>query len=71
MIAGKGIAIQGLSSNALHRLVVPLPPLAEQKRIVAKLEELLPLCERLRCFFELSCGNRYIVCSINSILFLF
>ena len=48
MINGKGIAIQGLSANALHSLIVPLPPLAEQKRIVAKLEELLPLCERLK-----------------------
>lgn len=28
--------------------VMPLPPLAEQKRIVAKLEEILPLCERLK-----------------------
>ena len=27
---------------------IPLPPLAEQKRIVAKLEQLLPLCERLK-----------------------
>ena len=27
--------------------MIPLPPLAEQKRIVAKLEEILPLCERL------------------------
>lgn len=26
----------------------PLPPLAEQNRIVAKLEEILPLCERLK-----------------------
>lgn len=48
LINGKGIAIQGLSANALHSLIVPLPPLAEQKRIVAKLEQLLPLCERLK-----------------------
>ena len=46
LIAGKGIGIQGLSSNVLHALKVPLPPLAEQKRIVAKIEELLPLIDR-------------------------
>lgn len=47
-INGVGIGLQGLSSKRLHSLVVPLPPLAEQKRIVQKLEEILPLCERLK-----------------------
>ena len=47
-IRGRGIGLQGLSSKALHVIRVPLPPLAEQKRIVAKLEELLPLCDRLK-----------------------
>lgn len=48
LIGGKGIGIKGLSSNAIHIIKIPLPPLEEQKRIVAKIEELLPLCERLK-----------------------
>ena len=32
----------------IKNCLFPLPPLAEQKRIVARLEELLPLCERLK-----------------------
>ena len=40
-INGQGIGLQGLSSNALHSLVVPLPPVEEQMRIVNKLELIL------------------------------
>ena len=38
LIGGKGIGIQGLSSNALHKLLLPLPSIAEQKRIIDKVE---------------------------------
>ena len=38
--------IKNVSLKAMRMLPVPLPPLAEQKRIVAKLGEILPLCER-------------------------
>ena len=40
--------ITNVSLKAMRMFPVPLPPLAEQKRIVAKLEEILPLCERLK-----------------------
>ena len=40
-IGGKGIGIQGLSSGALAKLLFPLPPLSEQKRIVYKIKDVL------------------------------
>ena len=40
-ISGKGIGIQGLSSNQLHNIIIPLPPFPEQTRIVSKINELL------------------------------
>jgi len=34
LINGNGIGLQGLSSNQLHNILVPLPPLSEQQKIV-------------------------------------
>ena len=45
-IGGKGIGIQGLSSNALHSLLVPVPPIAEQERIVKRLEIIKPFSDK-------------------------
>ena len=42
----KGMTIKHLVQNALYAMALPLPPLAEQKRIVAKIKELLPLIDR-------------------------
>ena len=47
MISGKGIGLLGLSSNALHKLHVPLPPINEQHRIVAKIEELFTQLDKI------------------------
>ena len=39
--------LYSLSVGKIREIVIPLPPLAEQKRIVAKVDELMKLCDQL------------------------
>ena len=43
----KGVGNKNWVMNDIANTIIVLPPLAEQKRIVAKIEELLPLCKKL------------------------
>ena len=42
-----GATRQALTKGMIEQFEVPLPPLTEQKRIVAKVDELMALCDRL------------------------
>lgn len=43
----KGAAVQGLNIGDIRRTPIPLPPLAEQKRIVETVERFMALCDDL------------------------
>ena len=52
LIGGKGIGLLGLSSNALHKIEIPLPPLAEQQRIVQKIKKLFSVLDNIQKTLE-------------------
>ena len=46
--SGTSESMPKINQKTVSLTPIPLPPLAEQKRIVAKLEEILPFCEKLK-----------------------
>lgn len=47
LIGGKGIAIQGLSSRELDKMVIPVPPVEEQQRLIEQIENLFVLVDKI------------------------
>ncbi|MDM7918920.1 MAG: restriction endonuclease subunit S, partial [Methanosarcina sp.] len=44
---GRGGAQPALNGNKVRELLIPIPPLNEQKRIVEKVEQFMGLCDEL------------------------
>lgn len=53
---GKGIK-PGLNRNEAYELLVAIPPLSEQHRIVAKIDQLMALCDKLRALYRVHACN--------------
>lgn len=45
--SASGTTFKEISGSAFGKVLIPLPPLAEQQRIVARVEELMKLCDAL------------------------
>jgi type I restriction enzyme S subunit len=61
--AGRG----GLPKNRMDAIPIPLPPLAEQRRIVAKVDELMALCDQLEAARQQrqQCRGRLVAASLQ------
>ena len=65
--AMRGQAYPAINDTDFARLPFPLPPLAEQRRIVAKVDELMALCNRLE--ESLATGDDTRRCLLDALLY--
>ena len=66
MKSGMADSQVNISQEKLKQLIIPLPPLAEQHRIVAKINQLMALCDRLDQ--QIDAANRKQTTLLNAVM---
>nr|WP_167543898.1 restriction endonuclease subunit S [Methylobacterium aquaticum] len=54
----KGVAVRGINIGDVRAIQLPVPPLAEQRQIVAKVNELMTLCDKLEASLTTAADTR-------------